>query len=245
MIFFIFRTGSEAQEEPHHDIRPTLQRLPFYCTPHAAVDTVILDPSPADLAASKPSTKVLAKVEASQKRKASTYGATSSHVAKCTRSALAQSSDSVDVIPSSRNQGGSSVAPAAEGSNTRDSQGKGIMVDDVVAPSNGVSRPRTSSGPAPSFRDVSGDVIHTNFFLFSAGPYYATYPEGGVAGNCEFTREEWDAPYQPTFWVSTKEIFKDPAVCKTIVMESTVTPASKSLELATNVVPTSSAVAFE
>ncbi|GKF40805.1 hypothetical protein Tco_0124147 [Tanacetum coccineum] len=39
----------------------------------------------------------------------------------------------------------------------------------------------------------------------------------GVAGNCEFTREEWDAPYRPTFGVLTKEVFKDPAICKTIV----------------------------
>nr|GEX25885.1 hypothetical protein [Tanacetum cinerariifolium] len=84
-------------------------------------------------------------------RKASTSGATSSHVDKRTRSVLAQSSGittrpslfvgdddesddddnacveiplvttlrSTDVIPSSWNQGGSFVAPAAEGSNTR------------------------------------------------------------------------------------------------------------------------------
>ncbi|GKD16535.1 hypothetical protein Tco_1205693 [Tanacetum coccineum] len=96
-------------------------------------------------------------------------------------------------------------------------KGKGIMVDDAAAPSVGASRPRPSSGPAPSFRDVSCDAIHTNFFSFFVGPYYATYPKGGVAGNCEFTREEWDAPYRPTFRVPTKEVFKDLAVCKTIV----------------------------
>ncbi|GJW98076.1 hypothetical protein Tco_0179884 [Tanacetum coccineum] len=39
----------------------------------------------------------------------------------------------------------------------------------------------------------------------------------GVAGNCEFTREEWDAPYRPTFGYLTKEVFKDPAIFKTIV----------------------------
>nr|GEV71990.1 hypothetical protein [Tanacetum cinerariifolium] len=61
----------------------------------------------------------------------------------------------------------------------------------------------------PSFRDVSGDALHEDFFHFFVGPYYVTYPEGGVAGNCEFTREEWDAPYQPTFGVLTKEVFKD------------------------------------
>ncbi|GJU97432.1 hypothetical protein Tco_1326703 [Tanacetum coccineum] len=195
-----------------------------------------------------PSSKILVKAEASQKRKASTSGATSSHVAKCTRSALAHTSGSTtrpsffagdddesddddhacveillvtplcstDVIPPLGNQGRSSVAPTAEGSNSRDSRGKGIMVDDAVAPSGGVSRQRSSSGPAPSFRDVSGDAIHTNFFPFSAGPYYATYPEDGVAGNCEFTREEWDTPYRPTFEVLTNEVFKDPAICKTI-----------------------------
>ncbi|GKC95296.1 hypothetical protein Tco_1160738 [Tanacetum coccineum] len=85
--------------------------------------------------------------------------------------------------------------PAAKGSNTRDSQGKGIMVDDVAALSAGVSLPRPSFRPTPSFRDVSGDAIHTDFFPFSIGPYYATYPEDGVAGNFKLTREEWDAPY--------------------------------------------------
>ncbi|GKF73100.1 hypothetical protein Tco_0219432 [Tanacetum coccineum] len=96
---------------------------------------------------------------------------------------------SAAVIPSSRNQGGSSADPIAEG--------KGIMVDDAVAPSSGASRPRPSSSLTHSFKDVSGDAIHTDFFPFSAGPYYATYLEGGVAGNYEFTREEWDAPYRP------------------------------------------------
>ncbi|GJV88910.1 hypothetical protein Tco_1532848 [Tanacetum coccineum] len=151
------------------------------------------------------------------------FGAALSHVAKLTRSALAQSSGSTNrpslfvgdsddesdgdddacveiplvtplrsatVIHPSGNQGRSSTAPAAEGSNARDSRGKGIMVDDAAAPSSGVSRPRSSFGPAPSFRDVSGGAIHTDFFPFSTCPYYATYPEDGVAGNCEFTREE-------------------------------------------------------
>ncbi|GJS24518.1 hypothetical protein Tco_0453150 [Tanacetum coccineum] len=204
----------------------TLQRLPLYYTPPAAADAVIPDPTLEDLAVGTPSSKILSKAEASQKQKASTSGATSSHVAKHTRSVLAQSSgstthpslfvgDSNDesdgdddacveiplvtpirsaaVIPSSRNQGESSTTPAAE-----DSQGKGIMVDDAAVPSGGASRTRPSSSPAPTFRD-------------------ATYPEGGVAGNCEFTREEWDAPYRPTFGVLTEEVFKDLAVYKTMV----------------------------
>ncbi|GKA04476.1 putative ribonuclease H-like domain-containing protein [Tanacetum coccineum] len=98
-----------------------------------------------------------------------------------------------------------------------DSLGKGIMADDVAAPFIGASRPRPSSGPVPSFRDVSGDVIHADFFPFFVGPYYATYPQDGIIGNCDFTLEEWDAPYRPTFGVLTKEVFKDPAICKTVV----------------------------
>ncbi|GKA58001.1 hypothetical protein Tco_0757189 [Tanacetum coccineum] len=216
-------TDAEVQEEPHLDVRPTFQRLPFYCTPLAAADVVIPNPTLEDLAIGTPSSKIVAKAEASHKRKASTSGAALSHVAKRTRSALAQLSgsttrpnlfvgDSDDesdgdddacveiplvtplrsaaMIPPLWNQGRSSVAPTAKGSNTRDSRGKGIMIDDDAAPSGGVSRLRPSSRPAPSFRDVFGDAIHTNFFPFSAGPYYATYPKDGVAGNFEFTRED-------------------------------------------------------
>ncbi|GJU23358.1 hypothetical protein Tco_1156700 [Tanacetum coccineum] len=58
-------TGSEVQEEPHHDIRLTFQRLPFYCTPPADVDTVILDPTPADLTVGTPNAKIFTKAEAS------------------------------------------------------------------------------------------------------------------------------------------------------------------------------------
>nr|GEZ69795.1 hypothetical protein [Tanacetum cinerariifolium] len=147
----------------------------------------ISSPIPEDLAAGTPSSKILDKAEASQKRKASTFGVASSHVAKRTRSALAQSF-------------GSTTRPrlfAGDDDESDDddacmeislvtplySQGKGIIVDDAAAPSGGVSIKRPFSGPAPSFRDVSGDSIHTNFFSFSAGLYNATYPEDGVAGN--------------------------------------------------------------
>ncbi|GKE02071.1 hypothetical protein Tco_1390054 [Tanacetum coccineum] len=195
-------------EEPHHNIRPTLQRLPFYCTSPTAVDAAMPNPTLEDLAAGNPSAKVVAKAEASQKRKASTSGATSSHVSKRTRSSLAQSSSSTThpnlfaknsdnksdddacveislvtpihfavVIPSSGNQSGGSTAPAAEGPRDQDSQGKGIMTDVVAASSANVSRPQPSSNPASSFMDISRDAINKDFFCFSPGPYYATYPE--------------------------------------------------------------------
>ncbi|GKF93493.1 hypothetical protein Tco_0280212, partial [Tanacetum coccineum] len=63
---------------------------------------------------------------------------------------------------------------------------EGVMADDAAAPSVGVSRPRPSSSPVPLFKDVSGGVIHADFFPFSAGRYYATYPQDGVAENCVF-----------------------------------------------------------
>ncbi|GJZ49304.1 hypothetical protein Tco_0603494 [Tanacetum coccineum] len=204
-------TGAEVQEEPHHNIRPTLQRLPFYYTPPTVTDAVISDPTLEDLVMGTPSVKIIAKDEASEKRKASTSGATSIYVAKHTRFTLAQlfnsttrlslfvddSDDESDddgdacveiplvtfihyatVILSLGNQGESFVAPFAKGPGTRDTRGKGIMFNDADAPSAGASRPRPSFGSVPSFRDVFRDVIHVNFFLFYAGPQYATYPEG-------------------------------------------------------------------
>ncbi|GKC72650.1 hypothetical protein Tco_1118533 [Tanacetum coccineum] len=110
----------------------------------------------------------------------------------CVKISLVTPLRSAAVILSLGNQGWSSTAPAAEGPNTRDSRGKGIMADVAIAPS----------------------VV---FFPFFDGPYYATYFEDGVARKCEFTQEEWDAPYRPTFGVLTKEVFKDPAVCRSIV----------------------------
>nr|GEW49435.1 hypothetical protein [Tanacetum cinerariifolium] len=43
-------------EEPYHDIRPTLQRLPFYCTP-PATDVVMPEPTLEDVTARNPTAK--------------------------------------------------------------------------------------------------------------------------------------------------------------------------------------------
>ncbi|GKD21739.1 hypothetical protein Tco_1223442, partial [Tanacetum coccineum] len=96
---------------------------------------------------------------------------------------------------------------------------KGIIndVDAAVVMSVGASRLWVSSDPVPSFKELSGDAIHRDFFPFSPGPYYDIYPEGGIAGNYKFTCEEWDAHHQPTLTVLTKEVFKDPSVYKTVV----------------------------
>ncbi|GJV17514.1 hypothetical protein Tco_1362837 [Tanacetum coccineum] len=211
-----FETGVEVQEEPYHDIRPTLQRLPLYCTSPADVDAAISNPTSEDLTAGNPSAKVVAKSEASQKRKASTFGATSSHVSKYTRSALAQSS-------------GSTTHPNPFAENSDDESNDDACVEisfvtlirfAIVIPSSW-NRSRGSAAPAAEgtrAQDSQGkDTINRDFFCFSPGPYYATYFEGGVTGNCEFSREEYNAPHQPTFTILTKEVFKDPSVCITVV----------------------------
>ncbi|GJX16924.1 hypothetical protein Tco_0217756 [Tanacetum coccineum] len=182
---------AEVKEEPHLNARSTLQRLPFYCTPPVAADVVIPDHTLEDLAVGTPSSKIVAKAKASQKRKASTSGTISSYVTKRT------SDDDDDVV---------CVKILL------------VLTPELLQPSDGGDPIETPTfRPAPSFRNVFGDATHMDFFPFSASPYYATYPEDGVARNCVFTREEWDASYQPTFWVLTKEVFKDPAVYKTIV----------------------------
>ncbi|GJW19800.1 hypothetical protein Tco_0667259 [Tanacetum coccineum] len=198
-------TGVEVQEEPHLD----------------------------DLAVGTPSSKILAKAEASYKRKAFTSGATLSHVTKRTRSALAQSSGST-IRPSlfvgdsdDESDGDDDacvkiplVTPlcsaamifslgnqggsfAAEGSNGRDSRGNDIMVDDTAASYFGVSRPRPSSRPAPLFRDVSGDATHADFFPFLLVLIMPFNPKVMLLGIASLLVRSGDAPYLPTFGFPT------------------------------------------
>nr|GEX18807.1 hypothetical protein [Tanacetum cinerariifolium] len=173
-------TGAEVQEEPYLDVSPTLQRLPFYYTPPAAAEAVIPDLTLEDLSVGIPSFKIVAKAEASQKRKASTSGVASSHVAKRTRSALAQSSGSTNrpslfvsdddesdddacvEIPLVTPLCSAAVIPF---SGNQDSQSKSVMVDDAIALSSGVSRPRPSFRPAPSFKDMSAALQKQAFGL--------------------------------------------------------------------------------
>ncbi|GJZ57745.1 hypothetical protein Tco_0613239 [Tanacetum coccineum] len=115
-------------------------RLPFYCTPPVAVDVAIPDPTLEDLATGTPSTKVLAKAEASKKQKASL---------------------SLALLRA--------MLPTILGPSIRDSWGKAIMTDAASASSGGAGRPWPSSAPAPSVRDFSGDAIHRDLFPFSLG----------------------------------------------------------------------------
>nr|GEX10226.1 zinc finger, CCHC-type [Tanacetum cinerariifolium] len=165
-------TSVEVQVEPHLDVMSTLQRLSFYYTHLATADVVIPDPTLEDLAICTPSFKILAKAEASQKQKASTFcdfdDECDGDDDACVEIMLVTPLRSTVVILTSGNQDRSSTTPPAEGFNTQDSQGKGIMADDADASSVGAIRPRPSYGPAPSFNDVFGDAIYADLFPFSA-----------------------------------------------------------------------------
>nr|GEZ82768.1 hypothetical protein [Tanacetum cinerariifolium] len=109
-----------GSEELHRDIRPTLQRLPFYFTLHATADVSIPDPTLEDLAVSAPSVKVMAKAEYSKKRMALLSWAAPRHVAKRTRLPW------LSAIPTEGNQSDGSAPLVAEGLSIR---GKAIMTD--------------------------------------------------------------------------------------------------------------------
>nr|GEZ48286.1 hypothetical protein [Tanacetum cinerariifolium] len=153
-------TGVEVQEEPHLDVRPTLQRLPFYYTPPAATGVVILDLTLGILPLVPLVPRLLLRLK----------------LLRSEKPLLLVSLQAMFLR----------------------------VLDSVGDPSSFCCCDPLFKEPG-FLRDVSGDAIHTDFFPFFAGPYYATYPEDGVARNCEFTWEELDAPYRPTFGVLTKE----------------------------------------
>ncbi|GKE31083.1 hypothetical protein Tco_1450405, partial [Tanacetum coccineum] len=90
--------------------------------------------------------------------------------------------------------------------------------DHVDILSRSVGRPHGSTGPSSFVQDTTGDAIDRDFFPFLPDPYYADYHEDGIIGESyEIIREEWERPHEPTFNVLSKELFKDPKVCKTMV----------------------------
>ncbi|GKE92166.1 hypothetical protein Tco_1573261 [Tanacetum coccineum] len=129
-------------EDPHLDVKPTLQRLPFYCTPPDAVEAVIPDPTPEDLVPLR---------------------AIDDDDGACVEIPLVTPLRSAVVIPSSGNQGGNSIARTAEGSNTRDSPvlRTELITPDLICPSTYQLLRNSScdSGPDVSF-DKSASPDH-------------------------------------------------------------------------------------
>ncbi|GJV06708.1 hypothetical protein Tco_1344364 [Tanacetum coccineum] len=124
-------TGAKVQEEPHLDIRPTLQRLKL----PRSERPLLLVPS------AKRTRSALAQSFGSTTRPSLFVGnsddESDGNDDACVEIPMVTPLCSADVIPSSRNQGRSFIAPATE-----DYRGKGIMAYDAAAPFVGVSRPR-------------------------------------------------------------------------------------------------------
>nr|GEV01431.1 copia protein [Tanacetum cinerariifolium] len=145
----------------------------------AAADAVVPNHTPKDLAVTTPSIKVLAKPEASKKKRASTSRSAPSQVSKRIRSSTANSSGS--------------------------SRGKAIMDNDVDISSRSVGHPYAYVGPTPLTRDLTSDAIDKDFFPFVPGPYYAEYLEDdiivdhlkdktGLDASAKITRAKLNAP---------------------------------------------------
>nr|GEU70804.1 hypothetical protein [Tanacetum cinerariifolium] len=218
-------TGSEVHEKVHHDVRPTLQRHPFYCTLPAATNVTIPAPTLEDLVAATPNTKV-----AKRTRSATAHSLKisarpnlfddndnddekSDDDDACVEIPLITSIYSATTIPVRGNQSGGYVPSATEGPSNR---GKAIMDDAAGTPFGSVGRSLAFTRPA--VRDPTGDAIDRDFFPFVPGPYYVAYHEDDVvAGSYEVSREQWEGPHEPILSILTKEMFKDPNICKTVV----------------------------
>ncbi|GJQ89126.1 hypothetical protein Tco_0000265 [Tanacetum coccineum] len=292
--------GNGTEEEPHLDVRLTLQMLPFYCTPLAAADSIIPDPTLEDLAAS-------------------TFGATSSHVSKRTRTAMAQSSGSttrpslfvdnsdgesdddgdacieiplitplcsVAVIPYSGNQGGSSAATLLKVITPKMSVLHYMMMShggDLLARYRGLNQSQyeyalSADSRLKGYKEKSKakgnerkkkiksltkslDNLHAEGlvreFLSSdefskvQGELFSLAASAGFERGLSMhqTKNEFAtvlkkmAHFVPSAQDRLAEASPlDARVSPPIAKESTVTPASESLELPTNVAPTSSTV---
>nr|GEY16906.1 reverse transcriptase domain-containing protein [Tanacetum cinerariifolium] len=101
-----------VQEEVHHYVRPTLQRLPFYYTPLVVADDVIPAPTPEDLAAATLITKVSATAHSS---KSSARPNLFDDVDACVEIPLITPICSTATIPLGGNQSRGSIPSAIEG----------------------------------------------------------------------------------------------------------------------------------
>ncbi|GJS94814.1 hypothetical protein Tco_0801782 [Tanacetum coccineum] len=204
----IISSSQWVGEEPHHNKRPTLQRLPFYCIVVATPGSVILGPILDELAATVLDTKVLAKAEKSKKRKSSNSGTASSQVAKRTMSTMAHvvvgsaqkslfdglSDDEVhDVDEQDDGQDDDCVEITLITPIMSDvklpfggARAKDIMGDRVDTPSKYVGRPQDFVGVDPSNVDPSnvgptiGGDIERDLYPSILGHNYVDYPKEGL-----------------------------------------------------------------
>ncbi|GJU63987.1 hypothetical protein Tco_1245822 [Tanacetum coccineum] len=73
-----------------------------------------------------------------------------------------------------------------------------------------------------------GEEIDLTLFPLARVPYCMPYlfADGEGGDSLYYTREEWDGPHAPEANILSKEIFKDPDVCKR-ALDRTITPAKR------------------
>nr|GEY94678.1 hypothetical protein [Tanacetum cinerariifolium] len=266
-------TYAEVHEEPHLDVRPTPQMLPFYYTPPATADAVILATSSY---VSKPTRSALAPSSGSTTRPSLFAG--DDHERDDDDDAyvkipLVTPLCSAAVIPSLGNQSGSSIAPTTEGFNTRDSRGKGIMVGDAAAPSgdDGVAGNYSRlKGYEEKVAGLTELELQVSTLKKVQGELLSLAASAGFERGLSMHRTkdkfadvlknmvnfmpgaqerlaEASPLLEPKKLVCSANvpIPKDTRVSPPIEKESTMTPVSKSLELSANVVLASSVVALD
>ncbi|GJW83958.1 hypothetical protein Tco_0157103 [Tanacetum coccineum] len=192
-------TGLEVQKEFHHDVIPTLQRLPFYYTPPD-----------------------LTRPEYYKKQRASTSGVASSQIAKHTRSTTAPSLVSF----------GRATLFDDNDSNDEESEDDDEACYEIliIIPicsaatilvggyQGGGSGPSASEGPGNRGKAIMNNVVDTpNRSVDCSQAFTGPVSDGVVISSYEVSREEWGGPHKPTLSILTKEVFKDPNVCKTMV----------------------------
>ncbi|GKD08922.1 hypothetical protein Tco_1188607 [Tanacetum coccineum] len=73
-------------------------------------------------------------------------------------------------------------------------------------------------GPSYTVPDTADDDIEKDLFPRVPGSYYSDYPKGGVVvRSYRILHKEWELPHHPAFEILSKELFKDPIVCRAVV----------------------------
>ncbi|GJY72884.1 hypothetical protein Tco_0477315 [Tanacetum coccineum] len=186
------RLGTEVQEELHHNERPTLQRLPIYCTPSAAINAPIPKPTLEDLASTAPSTKVLAKAEDSKK-------SAMAHVA----SGIAQKSLFVN---------------QSDDDDDADDRVEISLITPIRSATTIPLGGNPGEGSAPSAAKVPKERLSRTIVLtFLLGVSIVLKVPPVVLPPSRALHKEWELPHEPTFNILNKELFKDPKVYETVV----------------------------
>ncbi|GKA50195.1 hypothetical protein Tco_0743268, partial [Tanacetum coccineum] len=235
--FMTLPSWSDAKivEESHHLSLPLLERVPSHTTAPATKDVIIPLPTPDEVAASLPDSRLAKKSKSPSLAK----GVNEVDLANL----CAELKDSLE-----RDEGVSTRAVSALIPRLGKRLGAPYFAAIVSAskPSHaGASVPASTSGHNLSLGGTiasghfgkfgaeilnddfdtatHGKVIYLTLFPLAPGPYYMPYLYEGVSSPL-YTKEEWDGPHAPECNILCIDIFKDPDVCRR-ALDQTITPA--------------------